>query len=117
LLVDWRGAEELARRVAPHLRRAGWRPVLAPSLPYGVSTLALGWPGTVSLSVATFRRLVVEIVGSLASCGFRRFVLTNYQADPDHSRRSPAPGARSRGDGSRSSWRGSSRGRVRRRRW
>src|SRR2546427_7871103 len=27
LLVDWRGAEELARRVAPHLRRAGWRPV------------------------------------------------------------------------------------------
>ena len=84
LLVDWRGAEELARRVAPHLRRAGWRPVLAPSVPYGVSTLALGWPGTASLSVPTFRRLVVEIVGSLASCGFRRFVLTNYQADPDH---------------------------------
>jgi creatinine amidohydrolase len=84
LLVDWRGAEELARRVAPHLRRAGWRPVLAPSIPYGVSTLALGWPGTASLSVATLRRLVVEIVGSLASHGFRRFVLTNYQADPDH---------------------------------
>jgi len=34
LLVDWRGAEELARRVAPHLRHAGWRPVLAPSVPY-----------------------------------------------------------------------------------
>ena len=84
LLVDWRGAEELARRVAPHLRRAGWRPVLAPSLPYGVSTLALGWPGTVSLSVATLRRLIVEIVGSLAGHGFKRFVLTNYQADPDH---------------------------------
>ena len=42
LLVDWRGAEELARRVAPHLRRAGWRPMLAPSIPYGVSTLAIG---------------------------------------------------------------------------
>ena len=51
LLVDWRGAEELARRVALHLRRAGWRPVLAPSIPYGVSTLAIDWPGTVSLSV------------------------------------------------------------------
>ncbi|MGH7303692.1 MAG: creatininase family protein [Candidatus Rokuibacteriota bacterium] len=84
LLVDWRGAEELARRVAPHLRRAGWRPVLAPSIPYGVSTLAVGWPGTVSLSISTLRRLIVELVEGLASHGFRRFVLTNYQADPDH---------------------------------
>jgi hypothetical protein len=86
LLVDWRGAEELARRVAPHLRRAGWRPILAPSIPYGVSTLAVGWPGTVSLSISTLRRLIVELVNGLASHGFRRFVLTNYQADPDHLR-------------------------------
>jgi creatinine amidohydrolase/Fe(II)-dependent formamide hydrolase-like protein len=84
LLVDWRGAEELARRIEPHLRRAGWRAVLAPSIPYGVSTLAVGWPGTVSLSMSTLRRLIVEVVGGLASHGFRRFVLTNYQADPDH---------------------------------
>lgn len=84
LLVDWCGAEELARRIGPHLRRAGWRPVLAPSIPYGVSTLAVGWPGTVSLSRPTLRRLIVEVVGGLADHGFRRFVLTNYQADPDH---------------------------------
>ena len=62
LLVDWRGAEELALRVAPHLARAGWRPVLAPPIPYGVSTLAVGCPGTVSLSVPTLRRLIVEVV-------------------------------------------------------
>jgi creatinine amidohydrolase len=86
LLVDWRGSEELARRIAPHLRRGGWRPVLAPSLPYGVSTLAIGWPGTVSLSISTFRRLLVEVVRALAAHGFRRFVLTNYQADPHHLR-------------------------------
>ena len=84
LSVDWLGAEELARRVAPHLRRAGWRPVLAPSIPYGVSTLAVGWPGTVSLSMPTLRRLIVEIIRGLAAHGFRRFVLTNYQVDPDH---------------------------------
>jgi creatinine amidohydrolase len=84
LLVDWRGAEEIALRVAPHLARAGWRPVLAPAIPYGVSTLALGWPGTVSLSVPTLRRLIVEVVAGLARHGFRRFVLANYQADPDH---------------------------------
>jgi len=86
LAVDWLGAEELARRVAPHLRRAGWRPVLAPSLPYGVSELAERWSGTVSLSVTTATRLIVEVVQGLAAHGFRRFVLTNYQADPGHLR-------------------------------
>jgi creatinine amidohydrolase len=86
LSVDWIGAEELARRVAPHLQRAGWVPVLAPAQPYGASTLAARWSGTVSLSVATTTRLIVEIVSALAAHGFRRVVLTNYQADPDHLR-------------------------------
>jgi creatinine amidohydrolase len=86
LSVDWLGAEELARRVAPHLQRGGWRPVLAPSLPYGASPLAVAWSGTVSLSVATVTQLIVEVVRGLAAHGFRRFVLTNYQADPDHLR-------------------------------
>jgi creatinine amidohydrolase len=86
LAVDWLGAEELARRIAPHLRRAGWRPLLAPSLPYGASTLAARWSGTVSLSVATTAGLIVEVVRALGAHGFRRVVLTNYQADPDHLR-------------------------------
>ncbi|HET7342472.1 MAG TPA: creatininase family protein, partial [Methylomirabilota bacterium] len=84
--VDLVGAEELARRIAPHLERGGWRVVLAPSLPYGVSSLAVAWPGTVSLSVATQARLIVEVVRGLARHGFRRVVLTNYQADPEHLR-------------------------------
>ncbi len=86
LLVDWLGAEELARRLAPHLRRGGWQPVLAPALPYGVSTLAEEWSGTVSLSRPLVTRLIVEVVRALARHGFRRFVLVNYQADPDHLR-------------------------------
>jgi len=86
LLVDWLGAEELARHVAPHLQRAGYRVVLAPALPYGASPLALTWPGTVSLSRATLRRVIVEVIGSLTRAGFRRFVLANYQADPAHVR-------------------------------
>jgi len=74
------------RRIAPHLRRAGYQPVLAPSLPYGVSTLAERWSGTVSLSIPTLRRLIVEVVQALGCHGFRRFVLVNYQADADHLR-------------------------------
>ena len=86
LSVDWIGSEELARRVAPHLQRRGWRLLLAPSLPYGASPLAAAWPGTVSLTPATTARLIVEVVRGLARHGFRRFVLTNYQADPGHLR-------------------------------
>jgi len=86
LLVDWLGAEELARGVAPHLERAGHRVVVAPAVPYGASPLAVTWPGTVSLAPGTLRRVIVEIVRSLARHGFRRFVLTNYQADPGQLR-------------------------------
>ena len=86
LLVDWLGAEELARRIAPHLRRAGWHPVLAPSLPYGASPLAADWAGTVSLSGPLLARVVAAVVRALARHGFRRFVLVNYQADPGHLR-------------------------------
>jgi creatinine amidohydrolase len=86
LLVDWLGAEELARRLAPHLRRSGWTPVLAPAVPYGASPLAADWPGTLSLSVPTLRRVIVEVVRGLARHGFRRVVLTNYQADPGQLR-------------------------------
>src|SRR5881396_3156474 len=76
LLVDWLGAEELARRVAPHLRRGGFRPIVLPGLPYGASLLARGFAGTISLSGRT--------LVALAAQGFRRFVLANYQADLAH---------------------------------
>jgi creatinine amidohydrolase len=84
LLVDWLGAEELARRVAPYLRRAGFVPLVLPGLPYGASPLARGFPGTISLSVRTLVAVATEIVQALAAQGFRRFVLANYQADPAH---------------------------------
>lgn len=82
LAVDWLGADALARHVAPHLERAGYRCLLAPSLPYGASPLAADWSGTVSLRGSTLRRVVGEILAALIGHGFERFVLVNYQADP-----------------------------------
>src|SRR5256885_15541705 len=87
---DWAGAEELARRVAPHLRRGGFRPIVLPGLPYGASPLARGFAGTISLSARTLVAVAAEILDALAAQGFRRFVLANYQADPAH------PGAMAR---------------------
>ena len=86
LLVDWRGAEELARRVAPHLARAGWRPVLAPPIPYGVSTLAIGWPGTVSLSVPTVRQHDSPEAVAREPETTSTMRRQSDQADPDHLR-------------------------------
>ena len=86
LAVDWLGAEALAGAVAPHLARAGFRPVLAPALPYGASPLAEGWPGTVSLATGTLARVLREVLISLADQGFRAVVLCNYQADPGQLR-------------------------------
>ena len=80
--VDWLGAEALARHIAPHMERAGYRCLLAPSLPYGASPLAADWSGTISLRGATLRRVVREIVAALVGHGFTRVVLVNYQADP-----------------------------------
>src|SRR5205814_272552 len=78
LLVDWLGAEELARRVAPHLRRAGFRPLLLPGLPYGASPLARGFAGTIGLSTRprrVRRRLArrlpahwIDVRGALDTC-------------------------------------------------
>ena len=64
------GAEEIARRIAPHLTRAPgiawcWRP----ALPYGASPLAERWPGTVSLSRGTLVRVIVEVIRGLARSG------------------------------------------------
>src|SRR5438874_6833564 len=84
LLVDWLGAEEIARRVAPHLRRAGFRPIVLPGVPYGASPLARGFAGTISLSARTLVAVASDILEALAAQGFRRFVLANYQADPAH---------------------------------
>ena len=65
--------------IAPYLRRAGRRPVLVPSLPYGASPLAEDWSGTVSLSTGTLRRVVGEVILGLARHGLRRFSVTNYR--------------------------------------
>src|SRR5438874_2753376 len=84
LLVDWLGAEELARRVAPHLRRARFVPLLLPGLPSAACPPPRGFAGTIALSTRTLVARVTEILGALTTQGSRRFLLANHQADPAH---------------------------------
>ena len=72
LLTDTVLAERLAREAAEPLRI----PVF-PALPYGLSPYFSAFPGTVTLRLETYSRLVRDILDSLSRTGFRRIVLVN----------------------------------------
>jgi len=65
-------AEELANELGEERRAA-----VAPPLPFGVSQLHGAFPGTISLKPATLLAAVADAIESLASQGFRRFLLVN----------------------------------------
>jgi creatinine amidohydrolase len=69
---DWRMAEYLKRRV---LARADV--VVAPTVNYNFYPAFVRYPGSTSLALATARDLIVDICGSLASYGPRRFYVLN----------------------------------------
>lgn len=69
---DFLLAEYLARRVVEA------SPVLLlPTLPYGFYPAFVEYPGSVSLELETFRRVVVEVCRSFARHGARRFYALN----------------------------------------
>lgn len=51
--------------------------LLCPTLPIGSSHHHLLFGGTISVSAATYTRLIVELTGSLVESGFRKIVLLN----------------------------------------
>lgn len=72
LLVDTLIPERLAREAAEPLGI----PVF-PAVPYGLSPYFSAFPGTVTLRLETYARLVRDILDSLSRAGFRRIVLVN----------------------------------------
>lgn len=53
------------------------RVLIAPPLPYGISPYFAAYPGTVSLSAATFTALVREVLTGLVEQGFKRILVSN----------------------------------------
>ncbi|MDQ3396820.1 MAG: creatininase family protein [Deinococcota bacterium] len=66
----------LSERVAADAAAPLGVPVL-PALPYGLTPYFLAYPGTVSLKVETYARVICDILDSLGSSGFRRILLVN----------------------------------------
>lgn len=48
-----------------------------PVLAYGITPYFMAYPGTVSLSVTTYERVLLEILGSVRRHGFRRILVVN----------------------------------------
>jgi creatinine amidohydrolase len=72
LLVDALIPERLAREAAEPLGI----PVF-PAVPYGISPYFAAFPGTVTLRLETYGRLIRDILDSLSRAGFRRIVFVN----------------------------------------
>lgn len=74
LATDIRMAEVVAERVASALAP---RAVVAPPLPYGLSPHHMRFPGTITLTSATFGAVLREVMSSLQQHGINRFFLLN----------------------------------------
>jgi len=74
----------LSERIAVEAAEPLGVPVF-PGLPYGITPYFMAFPGTVTLSVDTYGRVVREILDSLSTHGFRRIVVVN-----GHGGNSPA---------------------------
>jgi creatinine amidohydrolase len=66
----------LAERVAAEAAAPLGVPVF-PVVPYGVTPYFLAYPGTISLRIETYLRLVRDVLDSLAGSGFRRILIVN----------------------------------------
>lgn len=64
--------EALAREIAPRVKA-----LVAPTIPYGVTNSLLPYPGSTTVSSATFRAYLFEAAAGLVDAGFRRVVILN----------------------------------------
>lgn len=74
----------LSERVATEAAEPLGIPVF-PVLAYGITPYFMAYPGTVTLSLATYERVLGEILGSIRRHGFRRILVVN-----GHGGNSPA---------------------------
>lgn len=64
--------EALARDLAPRLNA-----MIAPTIPYGVTTSLSAFPGTFRISPPVFKSYCKEVMAGLAGSGFRNIVVVN----------------------------------------
>jgi creatinine amidohydrolase len=74
----------MARAGAARLAEDGMTAVLLPPLWYSAAPFAAGFAGTLSISPATVRDLVLDLARELTRLGWRALVVANAHLDPAH---------------------------------
>ncbi|MHB1845363.1 MAG: creatininase family protein [Deltaproteobacteria bacterium] len=72
----------VAVRAGRALEERGYRPVLLPPLPFGVTRYAGEFPGTLGISEETLCAIVREVGAELGRHGLRRLCLVNQHLEP-----------------------------------
>ena len=82
---------DLAKKAADRLSKEGIKVVVATTIPFGVSSSHMAFPGTLAISSTTLATLIKEICHSLYTHGFRKFVLLNAHGGNDSTIRYVIP--------------------------
>jgi len=77
-------AEAAAERAALALHDEGKAALVLPPITYGVTEYAQGFGGTISISDATMRAMVRDVIGGALRAGLRGVVVCNAHLEPEN---------------------------------
>lgn len=86
LVTDAVISEGACERAAARLDARGLAPVIAPTVPFGVTDCAAGFAGAVSVPAAALTAYLRAVVDGLLATGFRHVCLVNNHLEPAHDR-------------------------------
>jgi creatinine amidohydrolase len=84
LAADTIISEAAAARAAAELERAGLTVLLAPAVPYGVTRVAEGFAGAISVPPAALTAFLGAVVQGYLDAGFAHVCLVNNHLEPEH---------------------------------
>ena len=82
--TDTRISQEAAERAALSLVERGVAAYVAPSVPYGVTEFAVGFPGAIGVPAEVLTALLEAIVGRFLADGWSHVCVVNNHLEPAH---------------------------------
>lgn len=86
LATDTYGAYLLCSLIQKDLADRGIQVLIAPPYYYGVNATTSMFPGSLTVSPATMKTVLTEILENFARWGLRRQFIVNHHGDPQHNR-------------------------------
>ncbi len=86
LATDTYGAFLLCSLIQKDMAERGIQVLIAPPYYYGVNSTTAMFPGSLDISPALMRDMLVEILDNYARWGLRRQFIVNHHGDPQHNK-------------------------------